>query len=249
MRYFLHLQYNGTEFCGWQIQPNEPSVQESIETSLMHLLREKIGLTGCGRTDTGVHAWDYYAHFDFREMSIDELEKLKHKLNRYFNHQIKIFGIYKMKEDAHARFDAVSRTYKYYVAKEKQPFNNDFSYYFSRQLNIEAMNLACEKLLTYEDFTSFSKLHTQVNNNNCNIMFASWEKEGDNFVFTIQANRFLRNMVRAIVGTLLEVGLEKINIEEFCKIIESKSRSQAGISVPAKALFLYNVEYKKTIFL
>lgn len=249
MRYFLHLQYNGTNFCGWQIQPNEPSVQEIIETALMHILREKIGVTGCGRTDTGVHALDYYAHFDFKEMSLDELSQIKFKLNRYFGYDINILGIYKMKQDAHSRFDAVSRTYKYYIATEKQPFNNDCSYYFSRQLNIEAMNLACEKLLTYKDFTSFSKLHTQVNNNNCNILFALWEREGDNLVFTIKANRFLRNMVRAIVGTLLEVGLGRKNVEEFCEIIESKNRSKAGLSVPAKALFLYNVEYEKGIFL
>lgn len=249
MRYFLHLAYNGASFCGWQLQPNAPTVQENIETALRHLLKEKIDITGCGRTDTGVHAFDYYAHFDFREMSLEELSQLKLKLNRYFNHEINILGIYKMKEDAHARFDAISRTYKYYVAIEKQPFKNDISYYFHRPLNLKEMNKACERLITYTDFTSFSKSHTQVNNYNCNVALAYWEKEGDQLVFTIQANRFLRNMVRAIVGTLLEVGLGKIDVDGFCKVIESKSRCDAGISVPAKALFLYNVEYKKTIFL
>ncbi|HBN04495.1 MAG TPA: tRNA pseudouridine(38-40) synthase TruA, partial [Bacteroidales bacterium] len=148
----------------------------------------------------------------------------------------------------HARFDAISRTYKYYIATQKQPFNNEFTYFFSRPLNIEKMNNASEKLLTYTDFTSFSKLHTQVNNNNCTINFAYWEKKDDLLVFTINANRFLRNMVRSIVGTMIEVGLEKISIDEFCKIIEEKNRSLAGVSVAAKALFLNEIEYPKEVY-
>lgn len=249
MRYFIHLSYNGTNFCGWQIQPNEPSVQETIEKALFYILKEKINITGCGRTDTGVHALSYYAHFDFKEMTSEELEKLTYRLNAFFSYDIRIISIKKVKDDAHARFDAISRTYKYYIATQKQPFNNDFTYYLPRPLNIEKMNKACEKLLTYTDFTSFSKLHTQVNNNNCTINFASWEKEGDLLVFTINANRFLRNMVRSIVGTMIEVGLEKINVEEFCKIIEEKDRASAGVSVAAKALFLFDVVYEKGIFL
>lgn len=248
MRYFLHLSYNGTNFCGWQIQPSEPSIQESIETAFFHLLKEKIGVTGCGRTDTGVHALNYYAHFDYKEISNQEIEELVFKLNRYFGFDIKIMGLYKMKEDSHARFDAGSRTYKYYIAQEKQPFNNDFSHYFSRPLNIEKMNEACKKLISYTDFTSFSKLHTQVNNNNCKILSASWEKDGDMVVFTIEANRFLRNMVRSIVGTLVEVGIEKISVKEFCEIIEAKDRKRAGASFPAKALFLHNIKYEKELF-
>ncbi len=248
MRYFIHLSYNGTNFCGWQIQPNEPSVQETIEKALFFILKEKLNITGCGRTDTGVHALNYYAHFDFKEMTNDELDKLKYRLNSFFSHEIRIISIKKVKDDAHARFDAISRTYKYYIATQKQPFNNEFTYFFSRTLNIEKMNKACEKLLTYTDFTSFSKLHTQVNNNNCTINFASWEKEGDLLVFTINANRFLRNMVRSIVGTMIEVGLEKINVEEFCKIIEEKNRSLAGVSVAAKALFLNEIEYPKEVY-
>jgi tRNA pseudouridine38-40 synthase len=249
MRYFIHLSYNGTNFCGWQIQPNEPSVQETIEKALFYILKEKINITGCGRTDTGVHALSYYAHFDFKEMTSEELEKLTYRLNAFFSYDIRIISIKKVSDDAHARFDAISRTYKYYIATQKQPFNNDFTYYLPRPLNIEKMNKACEKLLTYTDFTSFSKLHTQVNNNNCTINFASWEKEGDLLVFTINANRFLRNMVRSIVGTMIEVGLEKINVEEFCKIIEEKDRASAGVSVAAKALFLFDVVYEKGIFL
>lgn len=248
MRYFLHLAYNGSGFCGWQIQPNEPSVQESIEVALGHLLRQKIGVTGCGRTDTGVHANDYYAHFDFDEMSLEQLENLRFKLNRYFNHEISILNIFRMKDGAHARFDAISRTYKYYVAEEKQPFNNDYSYYFGRKLDIEKMNEAAKSLFNYIDFTSFSKLHTQVNNNNCTILEAFWERKDGLLVFTISANRFLRNMVRSITGTLLDVGLGKITIEDFCKIIESKDRSSAGVSVPAKALFLHKLSYSGNIF-
>jgi tRNA pseudouridine38-40 synthase len=249
MRYFIHLSYNGANFCGWQIQPNEPSVQQGLEKALMHILKENISLTGCGRTDTGVHAKSYYAHFDFEEMSIEELKQLRFRLNNYFAYDIRIISILKVKNDAHARFDAISRTYKYYIATQKQPFNNEFSYFFPRLLNVEIMNKACEKLLTYTDFTSFSKLHTQVNNNNCTIFFASWEVKNEMLVFTIKANRFLRNMVRSIVGTMIEVGLEKISVEEFCKIIEQKNRSLAGVSVLAKALFLYEVEYEKGIFL
>lgn len=249
MRYFIHLSYNGTNFCGWQIQPNEPSVQETIEKALFYILKEKINLTGCGRTDTGVHALNYYAHFDFNELTNEELDNLKYRLNSFFSYEIRIITIKKVMDDAHARFDAISRTYKYYIATQKQPFNNDFSYFFPRPLNIEKMNKACEKLLTYTDFTSFSKLHTQVNNNNCTINFANWKKADDLLVFTINANRFLRNMVRSIVGTMIEVGLEKISIDEFCKIIEEKNRSLAGVSVHAKALFLNQIEYPKVIYL
>lgn len=248
MRYFIHLSYNGSNFCGWQIQPNELSVQESIEIALFHILKEKIAITGCGRTDSGVHATNYYAHFDFNILSSKEIEKLIFRLNRYLGFEINIINIFKVKPTSHARFDAISRTYKYFVATQKQPFNNEFSYYFSRLLDIDAMNLACQKLILYSDFTSFSKLHTQVNNNLCNILYANWEKQDDMLVFTITANRFLRNMVRSIVGTLIEVGLGKISIDEFSKIIESKNRNNAGVSVAAKALFLFDIKYEKELF-
>lgn len=248
MRYFIHLSYNGSNFCGWQIQPNELSVQESIEIALFHILKEKIAITGCGRTDSGVHATNYYAHFDFNILSSKEIEKLIFRLNRYLGFEINIINIFKVKPTSHARFDAISRTYKYFVATQKQPFNNEFSYFFSRLLDIDAMNLACQKLILYSDFTSFSKLHTQVNNNLCNILYANWEKQDDMLVFTITANRFLRNMVRSIVGTLIEVGLGKISIDEFSKIIESKNRNNAGVSVAAKALFLFDIKYEKELF-
>lgn len=249
MRYFLRLEYNGSNFFGWQIQPNHISVQESIETGLKLILKEEIEVVGCGRTDTGVHAKDYFAHFDYKELSDEEINQLKYRLNRYFSFDINIKSILRVRDNAHSRFDAIDRTYKYYIAKDKQPFNNDFSYYFPRELDMEKMNLAASKLFNYEDFTSFSKLHTQVNNNNCKILYAKWEIENGLLVFTVSANRFLRNMVRAITGTLLEVGLGKIRVEDFERIIEAKDRNKAGISVSAKGLFLYSISYPNEIFL
>lgn len=249
MRCFLRLEYNGSNFFGWQIQPNHISVQESIETGLKLILKEEIEVVGCGRTDTGVHAKDYFAHFDYKELSDEEINQLKYRLNRYFPFDINIKSILRVRDDAHSRFDAIDRTYKYYIAKDKQPFNNDFLYYFPRELDMEEMNLAASKLFNYEDFTSFSKLHTQVNNNNCKILYAKWEIENGLLVFTISANRFLRNMVRAITGTLLEVGLGKISVEDFERIIEAKDRNKAGRSVSAKGLFLHSISYPNEIFL
>lgn len=243
------MEYNGSNFFGWQIQPNHISVQESIETGLKLILKEEIEVVGCGRTDTGVHAKDYFAHFDYKELSDEEINQLKYRLNRYFSFDINIKSILRVRDNAHSRFDAIDRTYKYYIAKDKQPFNNDFSYYFPRELDMEKMNLAASKLFNYEDFTSFSKLHTQVNNNNCKILYAKWEIENGLLVFTVSANRFLRNMVRAITGTLLEVGLGKIRVEDFERIIEAKDRNKAGISVSAKGLFLYSISYPNEIFL
>ncbi len=248
MRYFLHLAYNGAYFHGWQIQNGQTSVQEALQQALKHILHEDIELTGCGRTDSGVHASDCYAHFDYKELSDKEIENVVFRLNRYFTHEVLIYGLYKMKDEAHARFDALSRTYKYYVSEGKQPFNNDFVYYHPWKLNDEKMNKACEVLLGTQDFTSFSKLHTQVNNNICTIIHASWERKNNQLVFTVTANRFLRNMVRAIVGTMLLVGREKISLEQFKQIIENKDRNQAGVSVPGKALFLFKVEYPKEIY-
>jgi tRNA pseudouridine38-40 synthase len=253
VRYFLHLSYNGSLFYGWQKQIDDISVQQTIEKALFYFLKEgEKDIVGCGRTDSGVNALNYYAHFDARELSNEEIEHLIFRLNNYFNYSINIINIYRMQPSSHARFDAISRTYKYFISTKKQPFFNEFSYYFPHTLNIENMNLACEKLFQYSDFTSFSKLHTQVNNNNCNVMYAHWDaSKEDNgiIVFTIKANRFLRNMVRAIVGTMLLVGQEKISVEDFCRIIEKKDRQLSGTSVMAKALFLYDIEYPKNIFL
>lgn len=249
MRYFLCLAYNGNEFFGWQRQPKHLSVQETLETAIKNILKQDIKITGCGRTDSGVHARIYYAHFDFSELSYEDINHLKYRLNRHFSYNINILDIFKVKDNAHARFDAINRTYKYYISQVKQPFNNDFSNFISRPLDMDNMNKAAEKLLQYKDFTSFSKIHTQVNNNLCEIYKSRWNKEGDFLVFTIQANRFLRNMVRSIVGTLLELGLGRIDEKDFCEIIEAKDRGRAGISVSAKALFLYDIEYPREIFL
>lgn len=249
MRYFLHLAYNGSGFQGWQIQKNAPSVQQALQTALLHILGSQTELTGCGRTDSGVHASDFYAHFDHAEMSTKECERLKERLNRYFDHNILIYKVYRMRDGAHARFDAISRTYKYCVSSRKQPFGNEFCLFYPWDLDVEAMNRAAESLIGTHDFTSFSKLHTQVNNNICSVRLALWERVDDKLVFTICANRFLRNMVRAVVGTLLLVGRGKLSQEEFLQIVNAKDRCSAGVSVAAKALFLFKVEYPQELFL
>lgn len=245
MRYFLHLAYNGAPFFGWQVQPDHPSVQEVLERSLSLLLhQEHIAVTGCGRTDTGVHAADYYAHFELEEtLDAEGLKRLRDQLNSFLPKEIAIFDIFPVKPRAHARFDAVERTYQYFVSIRKNPFTFQQRYFSFRTPDIERMNEAAALLLENEDFTSFSKVHTQVNNFICHVTHAQWVLEGDDLVFTITANRFLRNMVRAIVGTLLDVGLGKLSVSDFQNIINQKDRCKAGISVPAGALFLTNVRY------
>ena len=245
MRYFLHLAYNGAPFFGWQVQPGHPSVQEVLERSLSLLLhREHIAVTGCGRTDTGVHAADYYAHFDIEErLSREGQTRLRDQLNSFLPKEIAVFDLFPVKPRAHARFDAVERTYRYFVSTRKDPFTFSQRLFSFRMPDIGRMNEAAALLLKSEDFTSFSKVHTQVNNFICHVTHAAWTLEGDDLVFTITANRFLRNMVRAIVGTLLEVGLGKLSVEAFQDIINQKDRCKAGSSVPAHALFLTNVRY------
>ncbi|MDR0789467.1 MAG: tRNA pseudouridine(38-40) synthase TruA [Bacteroidales bacterium] len=249
MRYFLHLSYKGANFFGWQVQNDTPTVEATIEKSISLILSATIDLTGCGRTDTGVNAKDFYAHFDYIEMTDDQINTLIRKLNSFLSQDIRIFGIYRVKNDANARFDALSRTYKYYVSMVKQPFDSEFCLYYPYVLDVDLMNEAAKTLLGYEDFTSFSKQNTQTKTNNCKITQANWQSEGEILVFTITANRFLRNMVRAIVGTLLDVGRKKISAAEFAHIIESKHRSNASTSVLGKALFLYKVTYPQDIFL
>ncbi len=242
MRYFVQLSYKGTKFHGWQIQPNAVTVQEPLEKAFSLLLREKIKIVGCGRTDTGVHASCFYAHFDCNH-TISNLEKLTYKFNSLLPKDIAIQRIFSVKEDAHARFEATERTYKYYISKVKTPFHYEESFFYPFPLNISAMNEAAKKLLNYTDFTSFSKLHTDVKTNNCRIIAAYWEETDEQLIFTITADRFLRNMVRAIVGTLLEVGKEKCSVEQFCEIIEAKDRGKAGSSAPAEGLFLHRIKY------
>jgi len=245
-RYFIHLSYNGSNYCGWQIQPNGISVQQVLEDALSVILRSTTPIVGAGRTDAKVHARSMTAHFDSDIENLDT-ENLKDRLNGYLPNDITIKKIERVRSDAHARFDAISRLYRYYVITQKDPFKVDTHFRMRGDLNIDKMNACSDILFEYEDFTSFSKLHTDVKTNNCKIMYARWEKQDNEYIFTIKADRFLRNMVRAIVGTLLEVGKGKLNENEFRKIIEAKNRCSAGISVPGHALFLEGVEYPDNI--
>ena len=241
MRYFIELSYKGTNYHGWQIQPDASSVQEEITKALATILQEKILLVGAGRTDAGVHASQMFAHVDTVKKLTDDYV---HKLNAILPNDIVIKSIKEVSDETHARFDAVSRTYEYRILLGRDPFLLETTWQLhQKNLQIEKMNEAANLLFKYEDFESFSKVKTDVNTFNCTIMKAVWIKEDKHLIFHIKANRFLRNMVRAIVGTLLEVGLGKKTIEDFRNIIESKKRSEAGLSVPAKGLFLTEVCY------
>ena len=241
MRYFIELSYKGTNYHGWQIQPDASSVQEEITKALATILQEKILLVGAGRTDAGVHASQMFAHVDTVKKLTDDYV---HKLNAILPNDIVIKSIKEVSDDTHARFDAVSRTYEYRILLGRDPFLLEITWQLhQKNLQIEKMNEAANLLFKYEDFESFSKVKTDVNTFNCTIMKAVWTLEDKHLIFHIKANRFLRNMVRAIVGTLIEVGLGKKTVEDFRKIIESKKRSEAGLSVPAKGLFLTEVCY------
>ena len=241
-RYFLHLAYNGADYHGWQSQPNAVTVQETVEKALSRVLRRQVAIVGAGRTDTGVNARSMYAHFDV-DNEIADPQRLISALNSLVGRDIAIYGIRRVADDAHARFDAVARTYKYFVTTRKLPFDYRFAWNPPYRLDVDAMNAAAARLADYIDFTSFSKLHTDVATNNCRIYEARWTAEGDRLTFTIKADRFLRNMVRAIVGTLVDVGRGKTSVDEFCRIIERKDRCAAGASVPGNALFLWQVDY------
>lgn len=243
-RYIIQLAYDGTAYHGWQIQPNGISVQEALQKALSTLLSAEITVVGCGRTDAGVHASFFVAHFDI-ENKISDTEKLVYRLNSFLDKAIVVFDIIKTTEDFHARFSATSRSYEYHLVKNKAPFLNLYSYQHNVTLDFEAMNKAALLLLKTTDFTSFSKLHTDTKTNNCDVREAVWRSVDDNhWVFYITADRFLRNMVRAIVGTLISVGEGKITEDEFFQIIKAKDRNKAGVSVSAKGLFLTNVEYE-----
>ena len=245
MRYFLELAYNGTNYHGWQIQKNAHSVQAEIQNALSTLLRQPIEILGSGRTDTGVHAIQQFAHFDV-EQALEEDAFVK-KLNGILPPDISIYRLIRVTPDAHTRFDATQRHYIYRINREKTPFLRDFSYYHFHKLDVAQMNKAGKILLNHKDFQCFSKVHTDVNHYLCDISQAVWKEETyyntKLLVFYVGANRFLRGMVRAIVGTLLNVGNGKISLEEFEQIILSKDRKQAGWSVPAQGLFLAKVEY------
>ncbi|MCK4344064.1 MAG: tRNA pseudouridine(38-40) synthase TruA [Bacteroidales bacterium] len=246
-RYFIQLSYNGTNYHGWQIQPNASTIQETLENALSTILKEKIETVGAGRTDTRVHARMFFAHFDTEKKDLDKKKKIVFQLNGILPADIAVQNIFYVNDDVHARFDALSRTYEYHIHQKKDPFLDNFSYYLYGNPDIEKMNRASELLFDYTDFTSFSKLHTDVQTNDCNIIQAEWEKENHRLIFTIKANRFLRGMVRAIVGTTLELGFGKICLAEFRKIIEDKDRSKAGFSVPAHGLFLVDIEYPEEL--
>lgn len=245
MRYFIELSYNGSNYFGWQNQPNDISVQEVVESSLSTLLKEKISIVGAGRTDTAVHANQMFAHFD--TIKVFSVEKLIFKLNSFLPKDIAIHNIFKVDKEAHARFDAIGRTYKYRISLRKNAFTFNNSYYLKNDLDIDKMNEAGKILFEYENFKCFSKSNTDVNSYNCKIVEANWTESEGELIFTIKANRFLRNMVRAIVGTMIRIGSGKIELEELHNIIKSENRSKAGISVPGYALYLYQIEYPKHI--
>lgn len=241
MRYFIKLAYNGSSYHGWQYQPNATSVQEVLNKAFSVLLNTDSNIMGAGRTDTGVHASQMYAHFDYK--GVIDGKQLVHKLNSYLPKDIVIYDVFLVHDEAHTRFDATRRTYEYHINVFKDPFSQELSWYFHQPLDIELMNKASKLLFNHTDFQSFSKVNTDVNTFDCTIHEAHWRHEDNELVFTITANRFLRNMVRSIVGTLINVGLKKITVTDFNTIIESKNRDKAGFSVPAHGLYLTEIEY------
>lgn len=249
-RYFIQLSYNGTAYHGWQVQANTVlTIQQVVNEMLSRLLNETVSVMGCGRTDTGVHASDYYAHFD---TSVDLLLDEAHwifKFNNALPSDIAIHKILKVKETANARFDAIARTYQYVINRRKDPFRVNNACFIYGDLNVDEMNKAAKILFDHIDFSAFAKSNTQTGTNNCKLYKAEWKEENDLLIFTISADRFLRNMVRAIVGTSVMVGKGKISIERFKEIIESKVRSNAGLSAHACGLYLTKVEYPKDYFI
>ncbi len=250
MRYFIHLSYDGTRYHGWQIQPNGISVEGEIERCLSTLLRTTIDIVGAGRTDAGVHARHMVAHFDFCEENEDEnkakdfCKQLTYKLNRMLPPDIAIHRVEQVADDMHARFSATARTYHYYVSMGRSPFNRHYMWQTHFALDFALMNEAAAILMEYEDFACFSKSHTDVKTTLCNVTEARWIQTSETeWYFRIRANRFLRNMVRAVVGTLVEVGRHRLSLDGFRKVIESGQRTKAGESVPGHALFLEKVEY------
>ena len=248
-RYFLFISYKGTSYHGWQIQPDSLTVQQVLENALSVVINEEIKTTGAGRTDTGVHALFFCAHFDSIYHELDTSKNLIYRLNSYLPKDISINSIRKVVPDANARFSAISRKYHYYISRKKDPFFDNSSWYIYGNLDINLMNEACSILISHSDFTSFSRLHSDTKTNICRVYDAKWTEESGRLIFQIKADRFLRNMVRAIVGTMAEIGMGKMNLDEFEKIILSKNRSNAGKSAPAKGLFLTDIEYPSEIFI
>lgn len=248
MRFFIRLSFDGTDFHGWQIQDNAHSVQQQLADCLAVVLQSNISLTGCGRTDAGVHAKEFYAHFDLNQAIGLETSHIIHKLNGMLPPTIAVQELFSVKHDAHARFDARSRSYQYVITKVKDPFRPMQSYHLNSKLDLHEMNKACQLLLGEQDFACFCKANADNFTTICTVTKADWTAMDDHILFNITANRFLRNMVRAIVGTMLDIGSGKIKPEELSTIIRSKNRSSAGRSVPAHGLYLTNVEYPTSIF-
>ncbi len=246
MRYFIELSYQGTAYHGWQVQPNASSVQEKLNEALSTLLRESINIVGAGRTDAGVHAEQMFAHFDIdQELDTQELSQ---RLNAFLPEDIVVHRVFKVADKTHARFDAISRSYEYRIWLGRNPFTTHTTWQlYNQELDLESMNAAAAVLKAFTDFQCFSKSKTDVKTYNCSITRAEWKQEGESLIFYISADRFLRNMVRAIVGTLIDVGAGKLTTEDLIDIINSKDRSKAGFSVPAQGLFLTEVLYPKEL--
>ncbi len=242
--YFILLSFDGTRYCGWQIQKNATSVQETIDKALSTLLREPIRTVGAGRTDTGVHARRFYAHFDTSAILTNEhIAQTVYKMNRILPPDIAIQGIFPVNPDAHARFDAISRTYQYFICTQKDPFYHRKAWLMEPKLDIQTMQRAADLLPKFEDFSSFAKSNSQTKTNRCKVFHARWTSQDHLLVFEIKADRFLRNMVRAITGTLVDIGLGKIDMNDFAGIIEAQDRRKAGYSAPGHGLYLVDIEY------
>lgn len=247
MRYFFEISYNGTNYHGWQSQANAIGVQQVVEEVFEKLFRNKIEIVGSGRTDTGVHCVKQFFHADFEdELNVSTVQQ---KLNSFLPKSISINGIRKVRPDAHARYSAIERAYEYRITRVKNPFYQDYAYLFFKDLNIQTMNKAAALLVGEHDFQCFSKVNTDVNHFICNLKKAKWINANGLLVFNIVANRFLRGMVRSIVGTLLDVGTGKTSLKEFQQIVKSKDRKKAGMNVPASGLYLLDVKYPRRIFI
>lgn len=247
-RYFIKLAFDGSRFSGWQLQPNAETVQAVLDDALFKLLKTNQGVTGCGRTDAGVHAKVFFAHFDVNKPIADPVQFV-HKLNRFLPSEIAILTIQPVVPTAHARFSASWREYHYFLLTRKDPFLDAIAYKVGYNLDVNRMNQAGEILIEHSDFECFSKVRTQVANFRCKLFLAEWSKTENGLVFVIRADRFLRNMVRAIVGTMIDIGRNKISLQDLETILKSRNRSLAGQSVPAKGLFLWDVSYPEELFI
>ena len=250
MRYFITLSYDGAAYCGWQRQPDAPTVQQTLEQALSTLLREPIEVVGAGRTDTGVNASYYVAHFDCQK-GVEDCAKLVYKLNLILPHDVAVGAVREVRESAHARFDAVEREYTYYISQCKNPFRRYSAWQYYVPLDVERMNEAAKKLLEWDDFTSFAKLNSNNKTNICHVVRADWRRDADDeqlLIFTIRADRFLRNMIRAIVGTLVDVGRGRYTVEDFERILHSRDLSLSSSGAPAVGLFLSDVKYSDEVY-